>query len=61
MVQKVHFDVLLATCQAKLEDGSRAVVLSFTDNEEGIVHHYPIPVETAEDLDDEIKRLALVS
>ena len=61
MLHKAHFNVSLATCQAQLEDGTKAVVLSFTDDEEEVVHHYPIPIEVAEDLGEEIKRLSLVS
>lgn len=58
MTQEMHFNVSLGTCQAKLKDGTKAVVLSFTDKEEGVIHHFPIPNDIAEDIGHEMIRLA---
>lgn len=60
MKNNVHFNIHLDTCQAVLEDGSKAVILSFADKEEEIIHHFPIPLEIAEDLGQEIIRLATI-
>lgn len=60
MEQVMHFNASLGTCQAILNDGTKAVVLSFTDKEKGIVHHYPIPVDIADDIGHEMIRLSNV-
>lgn len=54
----VHFSLSLDTCGAIIQDGSKAVILSFTDKEEKETHHFPIPLDIAKDLGDEIKRIA---
>lgn len=53
-----HYNVHLDTFGGVMPDGSKAVCLVFTDKELGEAHAYPIPIEVAEDLADEIKRLA---
>ena len=58
MKQAMHFNVSPGTCQAELNDGTKAVVLSFTDKEEGVVHHFPIPTDAADDIGHEMIRLA---
>ena len=53
----IHYAVSLDTFGGVLEDGTKAVCLSFDDKDSGECHNFPIPIDIAEDLGPEISRL----
>ena len=54
----VHYSVALDTFGGMLPDGSAAVGLVFTDKETRQDEAYPLPLDLAEDLGNELIRLA---
>lgn len=60
MSNNIHFAVKLDTKAVEMNDGSKSVVLSFTDNETGQVDIYPLEISIAENIGLEMARLARV-
>ena len=58
MKNEVYFNVALDTTGVELKDGTKAVLLSFIDKDTGIIHHFPIPADTAGDIGNEITRIS---
>lgn len=60
MTNKMHFNVSLDTYRVvdKNDPDSEAVMLVFTDKEEGVSHIFPIPIGIAGDLGGELIRLS---
>lgn len=54
----IHYAVSLDTFGGELEDGSKAVCLVFKDKDTNAEDAYPIPIDIAEDLGMEIRRIA---
>lgn len=52
-----HFNVYLETCGVVLKDGTPAVSLVFIDKETGITDIYPIPLERAEEISQDLLSL----
>lgn len=61
MAKNLHFTASLNTCAAELNDGSKAVCLSFYDKETINLDIYPLSPEIAEDLGHELIRLSKVT
>ena len=56
----LHFNVASDISGVILNDGSKAVCLTFTDNETGSVDVFPIHLDIAKDMGKEMERIATV-
>lgn len=57
MDQIIHYSIKLNTFGGILEDGTKAVCLELMDKERNCIDCYPIPLDVAMDLADEIVRI----
>lgn len=58
MDQIIHYSIELNTFGGMLEDGTKAVCLEFMDKERNCADYYPIPLDVAMDLGNELIRIA---
>lgn len=56
----IYYAISLDTFGGELEDGSKAVCLLFSDNDTNDKDAYPIPLDVAEDLANEIIRISRI-
>lgn len=59
MKQIVHYSIKLDTFGGRTDDGTKCVGLVITDEERNCMDCYPIPLDVAEDLGNELIRLAI--